>query len=850
MIEIKRSRAYFGRSLHSEGAAGYLCLNLDLGGEACDADRGFAALIRIRRMFSWSENDLEVGEVAARLSASERDSPENRLGLVTATTLEWVLRTVGETAPTIRWRAPAGDCDMELLIGCGDAEAGRRAGEYAVRLLDLVLTAGEGSAAFREQKGELMAGIEALRVFAADRRASATGAAIIGAAKERGIPVVELDRWPFVDENATFPAARRDLQLGWGIHGVRLRGTATDKVPAETYATLNDRHAAYDRLRSAGLPVPYRDPELRTINRTSRAIRVATRIGFPVVLKPAYRDAGLKPSGTLSGEPEVAAAYARLAEAGARQVMVERYTPGHRHRLLVIGHEVVAARRLSASSPELSLESSGEAEQRIDPGRLCPAVKTAAVSASRCFGLPLAAVEMITADPSASLEDSEGVLTDVDPSPDLADYSIEGERMPMTAARRVLAELFSAEATGRIPICAITGTNGKTTTSRMVASILQRAGRRIGLACTDGVYIQGERRQEGTFSGISGALTVFMDRGVDFAVLETSRGTLARRGLAFDHCEAAGCTNIASDHLDEEGIETLEQMSELKRLVVASARGCAVLNAGDPRCMAMLPFVNAKHVYLVSRADASDQIDAHLASGGLAVTLQPAADGQCITLRTTAGDTPIVETDRIPATFRSSAGHNIENAMFASALTYGLGVPIPIIRAALEGFSASIDDTPGRMNLYERLPFEVILDYAHNAHGMEALCRFIEGLAISGRRHIVVYWTRNTPRQADLAEAMRIIAPRFDQFICRDAAGTARDSEGTTARQVSSALIDAGAPEEAVRVIPDFQEAIDSVLHEAEPGDLVVIITGSKAAEVWRQVDTFRQGLQAGQRRA
>jgi len=832
MISIKRSRSYFGRNVYGEEPAAYLCIDPGPAAADCADDHVLSVWRRIDEMVPTVRAVPESGTAEERSSATAGERPEPRLATLIEALVERSCRAVGVSCRTLRWGAFSADCGMELVVNCDDAEAGRRAAEWAVRLLDLALTAGENTDALADEGCKLAAELEALRKFTADRRPSATGAAIIAAARERGIPVIHLDRWPLVDDNNAAAVPRGLLQIGWGIHGVRILGTATDRVPVENLAVLEHRHTLHDRLRKAGVPVPYRDAEFRNVNSASRAARLASRIGYPVVIKPEHRAGGKGSRGPLHSEAEVLEAYDRLSSTGARHVVIERHISGDAYRLLVIGGEIAAAKRFP--------EASEEPDTEFDLDAISPSTQDAAVAAARCFALPIAVVELVTTDPSVSLADSGGAFVGLDPAPDLAAYLVGKERIPVKAARRLLAQLFPPGTDGRIPVCAVTGTNGKTTTSRMAAKILQQAGYRVGLACTDGVYVNGNRVVEGTASGISGALAVFLSRDVDLAVLETSRGTLVSKGLAFDRCDAAACTNIASDHLDDEGIETLEQLANLKRLVVESATRCAVVNADDPLCVAMLPYVTAEHTCLTSTTNASAPLASHVEGGGQAIVLESAVNSRSIRLRDKEGSAAIIEPEKIPATWNGAAQHNVENAMFASALTLGLGVSAHIVRAALEQFSASVDETPGRINIYDKLPFRVILDFAHNPHGMRALCEFVQKLDPAGRRHLVVYWTRNTPRETDLKEAMKTVAPVFDRFICRDAAGTAEESEGRTARRVEQALIGAGVPPEAVRVIPNFETAIETALHEAAPGDLVVIITGSKASDVWRQVDTHR----------
>jgi len=845
MISTTRSRSYFGSNVFTEEPAAYLCVDLQPPATPWTPERAVFVWRRIEAILSASETQTELRAAEEELSASIGEDLEQGLSALVATTIERVHRVLGERLPAIQWGAFSRDCGMELIVRCDDAETGRRAGVCALRLLDYALSADEPLDETADRERELVAEVEKLKRFAAPRRPSATSSAIIITARERGIPFTHLDRWPLADDDNPPPTGRRGLlQLGWGIHGRRLLGTATDAVLPETYAALNHRHTAYDRLRQSSVPLPKRDSEFRNINSAHRAARVASRIGYPVVLKAESRDAGPKTMAALANERQVIDAFGRLSDAGTRHVVVERHIQGDTYRLLVIGRELIAAVHVTEPVDRQAPRSTEQASTAFKLHDLSPKLMATAVIAAQCFELPIAAVEIVTPDPALSLEDGGGAVVDIDPSPDLAGFLVDEERVPITAARKFLAQLFPATNTGRIPVCAITGTNGKTTTSRMVAKILQETGRRVGLACTDGVYVEGERVREGTSSGISGALGVFLHRGVDFAVLETSRGTLVTKGLAFERCDAAACTNIASDHLGEEGVETLEQMARLKRVVVESASRCAVLNGDDPFCTAMLPFVTAERTYLTSTATSSVQIDTHVARGGKAVVLEYNLEGPCITLREKGTHTAIIRADEIPATWQASAQHNVANAMFATALALGLDVPVHTIRAALGKFSSSIKETPGRLNVYDKLPFKVVLDFAHNPHGLQALCKFIKNINTAGRRRLVAYWTRDTPRQADLLEAMRIVAPVFDSFICRDAAGTAEESLGKTAYQVEQALLSVGVPSESVRVIANFETAIDTVLHEAMPGDLVVIITGSKAFRVWRQVDDFRSSLE------
>lgn len=833
VIHTAISRAYFGRNLFANGPAAYLTIDLD--GDAALRSGEFPSLFRSR-----------LDDLAAALElqpdADFRSHPLD-LASVIEQAAEWACRRVGARLSGIRRIEHPEANRIELILCSDDAETARRAGLWGVSLMRLLLEAPRDADAFRVGTGELLAQLHALGEFAASRRPSPTGAAMISAAWERDVPVIHLDRAPLVDESAEPPLARRGLmQFGWGIHARQVRETATDAVPEQIYALLNDREWAQEHLMRSGVAVPRRGTELQNTNSARRAARHASRIGYPVTIRPRYRAEGQGHSApaALADGNGVVHAFEELRNQGVRQVLVEPQVPGPRFRVLVIGDEAV--RSVCVPTP-----AGGNPAAAPEPVELPMALQRTAVRAAKSLRLPIAEVEIIG---DAHHGRDGGVVVDLDPAPNLTPFALDGEELPLTVARRFLAQILPDNGTGRIPTCAITGTNGKTTTSRMVAKVLAQAGRRVGLACTDGIYIDGKAVRMATASGISGAVTLFLQRNVDFAVLETSRGTLAQRGLAFERCDVAACINIASDHLEEDGIETLEELARLKRVVVEAASRCAVLNGEDPRCVAMLPFVTAKEVVLVSTTAGSADLDAHLARGGRAVVVHTSPEGRTITLHERGGTTPIVAVEEIPATWKGAAAHNVENATFATALALGLGIEPPIIRAALRGFTSSIDESPGRINVYTKLPFSVVLDFAHNPHGFRALCDFVATFRAARRKHLVVYWTRDPPRQADLRDAMSLVARAFDRFICREAAGWDAGSPVRVAHEVESALLSAGAPADGIRVIPKLEDAIESALRDAEPGDLVAIITGSKARQIWGQVDSYRVRLEEQQRRS
>jgi cyanophycin synthetase len=473
--------------------------------------------------------------------------------------------------------------------------------------------------------------------------------------------------------------------------------------------------------------------------------------------------------------------------------------------------------------------------------RSFPSVLDLARDAVACLELKAAAVEIAIQHSSGELMPESATVVALDPDPDLAFHRRQGEFLPLQAATLYLDALLPPASDLRVQIAAVTGTNGKTTTCFMLDFILKEAGRSIGLACSDGLYIQGKRQKKAILSGIKGALQVFGNSTVDTAILETSRGTLLEKGLAFDNCDVAACLNIAADHLGEDGIETLEQLAVVKRTVVSSARRAVVLNGEDQHCLAMLEHCSAERTYLVYSRPPPAEIMPQLGPGRYAICVKAEGPRQTIMVSGTQGDTPIIDVAKIPATWNGTAIHNVQNAMFAIGMALGLNIEPEIIRSALANFSTSIDEIPGRLNLFDALPFKVLIDYAHNAHGYQALCRCVQHLAVSGKRILIVF----SPERQDDAERKAIaetVVGEFDEFICRGRHRSKKYPElDTSPNALRAALLAAGADETDVEVVPDIDKAVEFALTAAGEGDLVVVSATGRYRQVWDQLSAFRE---------
>jgi len=402
----------------------------------------------------------------------------------------------------------------------------------------------------------------------------------------------------------------------------------------------------------------------------------------------------------------------------------------------------------------------------------------------------------------------------------------------------VMDMLFPPGTPSRIPIAAVTGTNGKTTTARMLAHIEKLAGHHVGLTSTDGVYIDGQRTVAGDMTGPVATRMVLSDPSVDVAVLEVARGGLLRAGMGVRHCDVGAVLNVKSDHLGLRGIGTLDQLAQVKRIVVEIARDTAVLNADDPLCLKMADYTQAEHVCYVTMDPTHELVGEHIKAGGRGLVLESGIKGQMITIYDKGAHIPLLWTHLIPATLEGRAMHNVQNAMFAAAMAFSRGLKLEDIRHGLRTFDTTFFQAPGRMNIYDEHPFKVILDYGHNPAAVEVMCDLVERLDVGGRR-ICVLAAPGDRRDEDIKDIGRIAANRFEHYICRRDDQLRGRKPDEVPNLLRDALLEHGTPRERIAVIPDEQSAVDAALREAQAGDLVLIF-GDAITRSWKQIVQFR----------
>jgi cyanophycin synthetase len=458
--------------------------------------------------------------------------------------------------------------------------------------------------------------------------------------------------------------------------------------------------------------------------------------------------------------------------------------------------------------------------------------------AVRAIGLDVGGVDFLSTDITESYRKIGGGICEVNAAPGFRMHVAPSEGTPRDVAAPVIDMLFPPGAPSRVPIAAITGTNGKTTTARMLAHVTKMAGLTPGLTTTDGVYIDGQRTVQGDMTGPVSARMVLADPQIDIAVLETARGGLLRAGMGVNEVNVGAVLNVQSDHLGLKGIDTLEQLSEVKRIIVEVATDCAVLNADDPLVMRMSGYTEARNICYVTLNPQHALVREHIRAGGRACALEAGVNGQMITLYDRGSHIPLVWTHLIPATLEGRALHNVQNAMFAAAMAFSLGIKLDAIRQGLRTFDATFFQAPGRMNVFNEHPFKVLFDYGHNAHAVSAMADLAQRLDVTGRR-IVVLAGPGDRRDEDLVAIANAVAGRFDHYVCRRDDSLRDRAPDEVPRIQAAALRAAGVSEQAITIIPDEQEAIDAALHMGQPGDLLLVFADALVRS-WKQITKFR----------
>jgi cyanophycin synthetase len=791
-----------------------------------------------------------------------------------------------------------------IMYAYFEEQVGRLAGRLAVELVDSLLPAAlrgcqrldriydDARYLPRPHEPFLPEAIECLRALRARVGLGPTTQSIVSEAQYRGIPVMRLDDSSLV-------------QLGEGRKQIRIRASVTGKTSSIGADIACDKELTKTLLHNAGVPVP-RGVVVRSREEAYVTLR---ELRSPLVCKPLDGNHGRGVTLDIVTEDQLTQAFA-LARCHSPQVVIEEQIAGRDYRILVVDGEVVAVaerkpaevsgdgrhtvaeliERVNADprrgeghesvmtrikvddhvlallqSQGLSLDSIPEA------GRTVPLRATANLStggtgidrtdeihpdnsliarrAARTVGLDVAGIDMLAPDIRESILATGGGVIEVNASPGLRMHLAPSEGQGRNVARAILDSLFPRDETACIPIFAVTGTNGKSTTARMVAHILRANGLTVGMTSTGGVYINEDRIVTGDASGPKSARMVLQDPTIDVAVLETARGGILREGLAFEVCDVGTVLNVSADHLGLKGINTVEELAAVKSLVleVVKPGGCSVLNADDPLVGQMQRVARGRIAYFSMRggAEMSEALREHIGDGGLAVVRELSVNrGDDIVLYERGDRTRVMSVAGLPAALGGAAEFNIQNAMAAIAMTFAHGVPLRTICHALASFSCSFEQNPGRLNIYDGHGFRVIVDYAHNPAGLRELCKVVANLRSHHRRCIGSISIPGDRRDEDILEMGRIAAGAFDVLVFRERPDGRGRPSGEVNRLLRTGALQRGFSRDCIYEVPDENDATDLSLQIARGGDLVVL-TPTNYETVWHAVLSYRRASEA-----
>jgi cyanophycin synthetase len=702
--------------------------------------------------------------------------------------------------------------------------------------------------------------IQNMRELREEARLGPSTGSIVDEAKSRGIPWIRLNKNSLV-------------QLGYGINQRRIQATVASTTSNIAVEIACDKEDTKNILEAASVPVP----KGRIIYDEEGLEAACERLGYPLVIKPINGNHGRGATIGIRNWEQALEALA-IAKKVSRSVIVEQFIEGLDHRLLVINYKFVAAALRTPAAvtgdgkstiqqlvdlvnadprrgyghekvltsikidevtenilrdKDLTLESilpagevlylkatanlstggtSTDVTDIVHPDNIFMAERIA-----RIIGLDICGIDVMTSDISQPVEDVRGAVLEVNAAPGFRMHLEPAEGLARNVAAPVVDMLYPPGSNYRIPIIAVTGTNGKTTTTRLLAHIMKTVGYKVGFTTTDGVYIQNRMLMKGDCTGPVSAEFVLKDPTVDFAVLESARGGILRAGLGFHKCDMAIVTNIAADHLGLQDVNTLEDLARVKSTVPKAVKndGYTILNAEDDLVFNMQKELSCK-IALFALNENNPRILEHCKTDGLAAVVE----NGYISICKGTWKIRVEKVVNIPLTFGGRAIFNIQNILPAVLAAYLRDVKIEDMKVALDTFIPGSTQTPGRMNLFKFKNFEILIDYAHNTAGFQAIARFLE--KVDAECKVGVIAGVGDRRDEDIVNLGRYAANMFDEIIIRQDRNLRGRSDQEIIDLMVSGIKEVNADKKYI-VIPKESEAIDYAIKNAAKGSFITI---------------------------
>jgi cyanophycin synthetase len=758
-----------------------------------------------------------------------------------------------------------------VVFSYEEEECGRYAAKAAVEIADKLANG--------EDYNGVDLDVQDLREIRQSHRLGPSTQALVEEAETRGIPFIRLNDASLV-------------QLGYGINQQRLQATMTSKTSSIAVDIASNKDDTKRLLSASSIPTP-KGAVVRTEFELEEEIEF---IGYPVVVKPLDANHGKGVTTNITNWDEALKAL-DIAQEYSKTVIVEQYITGFDHRLLVVNFQFTAAAKRTPACVTGDGASTVEelvASVNLDPRRgighekvltqinidqqsieylteqgmtpqsipaageivylkrtanlstggtstdvtdiVHPSISFMAERIARIIGLDICGIDLMTSDISKPLDETGGAVLEVNAAPGFRMHTAPTDGLARNVAEPVIDMLFPAGINPRIPIFAVTGTNGKTTTTRLLAHIARSIGHKVGFTTTDGIYIQHRLIDKGDTTGPESAKTVLKDPTVDFAVLECARGGLLRGGLGFDWCDIGVVMNVASDHLGMRGINTLEDLAKVKGVIAESVapHGYAILNADDDLVYKMADKVKSKVAFFSLKND-SPRILEHCDDGGLAAIVD---DGYIVICKG-QWKLRVAKVVNVPLTFEGKAVFNIQNILAATLASFCYGFKIADIKQALHTFIPSPAQTPGRMNMFRVNDRTVMVDYAHNPAALKALSTFLEKVNASVKIGIIA--GIGDRRDEDTLEVGRVSSKIFDEIIIRQDEDLRGKRHGESTELVKKGILEIN-PDKKITVIEDELKAIRHAV-TTSPKDSFITVSSERIQDSMKLVLKLREEL-------